>query len=90
MKIAFLPQAQNDLRWLRRYYEKVFPEGPAKAREHYRRTLSTLRGNPEIGRPVEGGDHRTFPVLRTPFSFLYRIANGRIEILRVRDGRADE
>lgn len=89
MKIAFLPRAQIDLVWFRRYYERVFPEGAEGARSQYRHALAVLRNNPEIGHPTDEGN-RTFVVLRTPFSFEYRIANGRIEILRVRDGRADQ
>jgi plasmid stabilization system protein ParE len=88
MKIAFLPEAQRDLVWFRRYYERVFPEGAQRAQSQYRRTLEILRNNPEIGHPTDEG-RRIFVVLRTPFSFEYRIANGRIEILRVRDRRAD-
>jgi plasmid stabilization system protein ParE len=89
MKIAFLPKAQCDLLWFRRYYERVFPEGAQGAQSQYRRTLAILRSNPEIGHPTNEGK-RMLVVLRTPFSFEYRIANGRIEILRVRDGRADQ
>ncbi len=42
--------------------------------------------------PADGeeADFRAFPVLRTPFSFVNRVANDRIEIVRVRDGRAGE
>jgi plasmid stabilization system protein ParE len=90
MKIVFLPSALRDLEWFRHYYEKVFPEGAQGARDHYKRTMAALRDNAEIGRPLEDKALRAYPVLRTPFSFIYRIANGRIEILRVRDGRADE
>jgi plasmid stabilization system protein ParE len=89
MKIVFLPQAQHDLVWFRRYYEKVFPEGVDGARNHYKRTVTALKENPEIGYPTEKGS-RVLVVLRTPFSFEYRIAGGRIEVLRVRDGRADQ
>jgi plasmid stabilization system protein ParE len=89
MKIAFLPKAQRDLVWFRRYYERVFPEGAKGAQSQYKRTLAILRSNPDIGHPSEEGK-RTLVVLRTPFSFEYRIANDRIEILRVRDGRADQ
>jgi plasmid stabilization system protein ParE len=90
MKIVFLPSTRSDLQWFRQYYEKIFPEGARGAGEQYRRTIASLRDNPEIGRSVPDADYRVFPVLRTPFSFVYRIANGRIEVLRVRDGRADE
>ncbi|MGN6584176.1 MAG: type II toxin-antitoxin system RelE/ParE family toxin [Rhizobiaceae bacterium] len=88
MKIVFLPRAQRDLVWFRRYYERVFPEGAQGAQNQYRRALAILRNNPEIGHPTDEGK-RVFVVLHTPFSFEYRIANSRIEVLRVRDGRAD-
>jgi plasmid stabilization system protein ParE len=88
MKIVFLSSARPDLVWFRHYYEKVFPEGAASARGHYLKALAILRDNPEIGHPAETDGTRALVVSRTPFSFEYRIANGRIEILRVRDGRA--
>ena len=49
-----------------------------------------LKSNPYIGRPsqkVEGArEHR---VSQTPFSFLYRVVEDRVEILRVLDTRSD-
>ena len=32
---------------------------------------------------------REFPIPRTPFSFIYRVVDDRIEVLRVRDQRGD-
>ena len=88
MKVVFLPSSRPDFAWFRHYYETVFPGGADGARRHYLKALAILRDNPEIGHPAEEVGNRTFVVSRTPFSFEYRIANGRIEILRVRDGRA--
>ena len=87
MKIVFLPSAQRDLVWFRKYYERVFPEGAAGARLHYRRSLAILKDNPRIGHPTEDIGNRALPVLRTPFSIVYRLAPGQIEIIHVRDGR---
>jgi plasmid stabilization system protein ParE len=89
VKIVFLPPAQRDLTWFRRYYEQVFVEGAVGARLHYRRMLANLRENPRLGRQAEDSDNRVLPIPRTPFSVIYRIARDRIEIIHVRDGRAD-
>ena len=36
MKIAYLPSARDDLVWMRTYCTRVFPEGSARARVHFR------------------------------------------------------
>jgi len=88
MRIVFLASAQRDLAWFRKYYENVFPEGAAGARREYLRILSVLKDNPRIGRPAESDGNRELVVPRTPFLLLYRLANGRIEVIHLRDGRA--
>lgn len=89
MKIAFLATAQRDLDWFRHYYQSVFPEGGAGARVQYRLAVAALRDNPRIGRPDEHQTHRVLVIPRTPFSFVYRITDARIEVVRVLDGRSD-
>lgn len=39
--------------------------------------------------PTQGAESREFPVLRTPFSMLYRVKPDHIEVLRVFDHRAE-
>ncbi|MEM7645241.1 MAG: type II toxin-antitoxin system RelE/ParE family toxin [Pseudomonadota bacterium] len=88
MKVVYLPSAARDLLWLRNYYERVFPEGTAKARAAIRKMEALLLDNPFIGRPTHRADVRRLRVLRTPFFVLYRPTPERIEILRVIDGRS--
>ena len=89
MKVAFLDSAHEDLAWFRKYYERAFSEGAAGARLQYRRALANLKDNPRIGHVTEEPEIRALPISRTPFSFIYRIARDRIEVIHVRDGRAD-
>ena len=50
MIVVFLPRALSDLRWFRRYYEAVFPEGAARAREQFGKSLETLKQHARAGR----------------------------------------
>jgi len=88
VRLRFLPDAQRDLDWFRIYYETIFPEGADRARRQYRRTMANLRSNPYIGQPVGHGARR-FPIPRTPFSVIYRVAELELEIFRVLDQRAE-
>jgi toxin ParE1/3/4 len=90
MKILYSENALKDMGWFRRYYSKVFPEGKGSARASLLRTEALIAENPFVGHPTaQGAETREFPVLRTPFSMLYRVKANRIEILRVLDHRAE-
>ena len=90
MKIVFLASSHNDLRWLKRYYVSVFPQGQTKADKQFLTTLSVLRQNPLVGHPSEMiNGAREFLISPTPFSFLYRVTKEHIEIMRVIDGRSN-
>ena len=90
MKLVFLPSTRSDLLWMRTYYSRIFPEGARRAADQYRRVSSMLRDNPLVGRPVEDLEGvREFSIPRTPFSFIYRVVDDRIEVLRVWDQRGD-
>ena len=88
MRLVYLPSATRDLLWLRQYYERVFPEGAARARERIHAVEELLLDNPHLGRPTHRPDVRRLRITRTPFSFVYRPTAARIEVLRVIDGRA--
>jgi plasmid stabilization system protein ParE len=90
MKIYILETAKDDLRWFKKYYMKVFPEGRQSADRQYRAMLELLRANPNVGERVEGQlITREFPIRRTPFSVLYRVKPEHIEILHVFDQRSE-
>ena len=75
---------------MRAYYAHIFPDGAKRAADQYRRTCGVIRENPLTGRPVEEmEDVREFSIPRTPFSFIYRVVDERIEVLRVWDQRGD-
>lgn len=75
---------------MRTCYAHVFPGGAKHAADPYRRICGIIRENPLVGRPVEEIEGvREFSIPRTPFSFVYRIVEDRIEVLRVWDQRGD-
>ena len=90
MKLVFLPSTRSDLLRMRTYYAHIFQDGAKRAADQYRRTCGIIRENPFVGRPVEEmEDVREFSIPRTPFSFIYRVVDDRIEVLRVWDQRGD-
>jgi plasmid stabilization system protein ParE len=89
MKFRFLASAKRDLIWFRNYYQTVFPEGSAKAREHYRLAKRVLLENPQAGRPASAAGVRELSIARTPFCFVYRVMAGTIEVIHVWDLRGD-
>ncbi len=90
MRLVFLPLTRADLAWMRNYYARIFPDGARQATDRYFGACEALRGRPHVGRPVERMPGvRELLVSRTPFSFLYRVVDDRIEVLRVWDQRGD-
>lgn len=90
MKLVFLPSARSDLVWMRTYYTRVFPDGAGRAAAQYVRTCDILRQDPLIGHMVEDIEGaREFSLPRMPFSFIYRVVDDRIEVLRIWDQRSD-
>jgi plasmid stabilization system protein ParE len=89
MKIKFRTTTVADLKWFRRYYGKVFPEGAKNASTHFDRTYFNLLQHPQIGQKIEGSVHmREIFIPRTPFSFVYYVKGDVINVVRVLDLRA--
>lgn len=89
MKIVFLDAAKPDLRWFKRYYITIFPEGRRNADQQYRALLKLLKSSPMIGEPADDfRNAREHPVKNTPFTVIYRIRPEHIEILRLLDQRS--
>ncbi len=89
MKIVYLPRVRADVAWMRRYYESIFPEGYKRARQEFRAIETLLIAHPHAGHLTEFEGVREISVSRTPFSFIYRVREGQIEVLRMWDNRAD-
>ena len=90
MQLVFLPSTRSDLVWMRTYYTRIFPNGAKRVAEQFVRACRAIRENPSIGHPVEGmAAIREFSIPRTPFSFIYRVVNDRIQVLRIWDQRGD-
>jgi len=89
MKIVFLRSSEPDLSWFGHYYRSVFPEGRRNAQREMSATLQKLSVHPEIGPKEADAQSRRLVILRTPFALIYRVTQDRIEILRVRDDRAN-
>lgn len=89
MKIVYLTSAIDDLVWMRDYYTQIFPAGAAKAQTQFRAIENLLCDNPKIGCATEWKQVREFSIPNIPFSLIYRLMPGRIEVLRVWDERGD-
>lgn len=89
MNIVFLASTRADLRWFKRYYTRVFPEGRSNADRQFKTFLDILKANPGIGHPYEPEPEvREYSLPRVPFTVLYRVKSDRIEVLRVYDQRS--
>jgi plasmid stabilization system protein ParE len=87
VRIRLLDEAQDDLKWWRRYYRVVFPQGRKNALRHFEKVVELLLENPYAGRKVEELDLYQFVISNTPFSIVYRLRGETLEIVRVWDMR---
>ncbi|MCY0146289.1 hypothetical protein OEG84_00785 [Hoeflea sp. G2-23] len=89
MKLVFLPSTVPDLRWFKAFYVNVVSDGKARAGRQFLAIQALLKANPLIGHPSDKGNGaREHHMLKTPFTFVYRVREDRIEVLRVFDARA--
>jgi plasmid stabilization system protein ParE len=89
MRIVYLKSALAGLRWYRRYYKNVFAEGAVRANAQFVASQQSLQDNPLIGHKIGDGRLREYPIARTPFVLVYRLRGDEIQIVRIRDGRAN-
>ena len=90
MKIIFRDATKADIRWFRRYYVSIFPEGAKQAKIHYNQSYAALLAYPFVGRAF--GDEtplRELVIPRTYFSFVYYVAGEEIIVVRILDARAE-
>ncbi len=87
MRIVFLLKALDDLKWFFQYYEIIFPQGREHAQKQYHSIKTLIKKNPYIGHLTNIDEVREFPIPKIPFSFIYRVKQEQIEVLRVWDER---
>ena len=87
MKIIYLESTQDDFLWFETYYLDIFPAGRTKAKQQFLATQSLLKDNPYVGIATGEGKARKLKISKTPFSYIYRVKDQHIEILRVLDDR---
>jgi toxin ParE1/3/4 len=86
VKTEWSPQALNDLKEI---YRRIAPDNPKAARRLHARILSCVALLPtstHMGRPGRVAGTREMVVTGTPYIVPYRIADGRLQILRVYHG----
>lgn len=90
MKLLYLDTTTQDIAWISHYYEQVFPEGRLAFRKHFYAMEELLKENPLLGvRHELFKGVRELRIYKTPFSFIYRVKNDHIEVLRIWDQRRD-
>lgn len=88
MKVVYLASTKNDLVWFYDYYTTVFSQGAEAALIQFDRTAEMLSTNPYIGKKIQG-EARQLVIAKTPFSYIYRITDEYIEVMRIWDDRQD-
>jgi plasmid stabilization system protein ParE len=89
VKIIFRATASADIKWFRKYYVSVFPEGAKQAKIHYNQTYSTLLAHPFVGHSLDAETPlRELVIPRTNFSFVYYVVDDEIIVIRILDARA--
>ena len=87
LRLVYLRTALHDMSWFRTYYRFSFPEGAKSARNNLQRAEALIAESPLVGRAYDDAGTRYFPILRTPFAFLYVVETDEVQILRVLDNR---
>ena len=86
MNVVWLHRAMNDRDAQMDFIGQDNPLAAITAGDAIAAQISTLADQPEIGRPGRRAGTRELVISRTPFVAVYRIAGGRIEVLRLLHG----
>ncbi len=87
MPIVWLPVAVQDVIHLRTYIADQDPESARGVALRIDKAVGNLGQMPNLGRPGRIFGTRELMVSGTPYLVVYRLQNGRVEILRVLHGR---
>ncbi len=83
MKAVWLPRAVADLAAIRAYIAEHDPRAARRVAARIRKIVGTIKSRPYAGRPADVSDIREMSVPGLPYLIPYRVAQDRIELLRV-------
>jgi toxin ParE1/3/4 len=87
VKLAWSPNAIEDLRALQAYIERDAPLAARKTAQGIIEAVETMiPDNPRVGRPGRAPGTRELVIAGSPYIVPYRLRDGTIEILRVFHG----
>ena len=87
MPIVWLPVAVQDVLQIRTFIAEQDPRSAQKVASRIDQAISHLGQMPNIGRQGRIFGTRELPISGTPFLAIYRVREGRVEILRILHGR---
>ena len=87
MKVRYTPRARSDLDKIHSYLNEHSPAAASAVLKRIRNRIDRLADYPLMAPVTELSDIRGLTILRFPYKAYYRILNGEIVILHVRDAR---
>lgn len=87
MPIVWLSVAVQDVLQIRTFIADQDPQSARKVSARIDQVISHLAKMPKMGRPGRIFGTRELAISGTPFLAIYRVREGRVEILRVLHGR---
>jgi len=87
-RFRYSRRALHEFTWFKAYYETLTKESHDAAMAHFFKLLILLHAHPEMGRPAESTERRSFSIPKTPFTLLYRKRGEILEIGRLIDQRS--
>ena len=87
MKVRYTRQAVSDLLAIADYIRERNPSAAINVETAIRSAIDLLAGYPEIGRDRPDLEARALGIPRYPYTAYYRIENGEVWIVHIRDDR---
>ena len=85
-RLGFHPEAVAEVRGAARWYRERYPDAAKAFLIEFERALLRIAEAPKRWPVIESG-RRRFVLRRFPFSIVYRVQSGRVEVLAVVHGR---
>jgi len=89
MRVRYAPRARNDIARIHQYITERNPKAATQVVRKVRATGRSLGRHPRLGRQTQVPSIRVIGVARYPYLMYYRVGEGEVTIIHVRDGRRD-